>query len=440
MFPSVYCILLFSVAAAPLPLISNTPSQHTPSSDALHGLNDIVHVVMAGDVAVLPGLTVAASSLLNATRHPHRIRLHVLTTVSDHAIVSTMLDCALSRSKRASVEVLTFQAPESIFTGRAPPRLATELNYARLFLPHIFGASGKMIYLDADVIVNGDVVDLHDAALKQSDCAVAAVPRGAQRLRLAPSVASNAHAIHTLAKLGVNVSFNSSRRLVTTLQDFNAGVLVVDLQRWCQQNVTNEVLRWIRLNRALELYTRGSNPPLVLALADAFERLDSRWNCPANPKSTPASPRCIHQAAIVHLTGASKPWLDASQNIDARWAAKVTPRLLTCFKNILRFEPSELMPLHSRDTAIHRSTLPSPQAKPHNSPDCQPSLLAVLHCSPSSVINLVFCSRIACIAIPTLLIVLALHKHPRLLLCWYANKHTHKPVQPAMAVARFALP
>lgn len=435
--PSLYCLILSS-AAATLPLITNTPSLHTPSEDALLGLNNIVHVVMAGDVAILPGLTVAVSSLLNATRHPHRIRLHVLTTVSDRAIVSAMLDCALSRTKRASVEVLTFQAPEYIFTGRAPSRLATELNYARLFLPHIFGASGKMIYLDADVIVNGDVVDLHDAALKQSDCAVAAVPRGAQRLRLAPSVTSNAHAIHTLAKLGVNVTLNSSRRLVTTLQDFNAGVLVVDLQRWCQQNVTNEVLRWIRLNRALELYTRGSNPPLVLALGDAFERLDSRWNCPAYPKSTPVSPRCIHQAAIVHLAGASKPWLDASQNIDARWAAKVTPRLLTCFKTILRFEPSELMPSQSRVTPVHRN-IPALPAKPHNSLDCRPSLLAVLQCSPSSIINLVLCSRLACIALLTLFGFLALHKHR--LLCWYANNHTHKPahVQPAVAIVRFAL-
>lgn len=340
-----------------------------------------VHVAISGDRAVLPGLAVAASSLLNATRFPERVQVHVITSRRDEPIVRALLKCV-----RAPVNVVPFQTPSLEVAAITPPRLTADMNYARLFLPELFGHfTDKVVYLDADVIVDGDVVELYESAVLRKPHALAAVPRGLQRLRLAPSVARNPLARSQLVKGGVDVVKGPTRRLTTTLQDFNAGVLVIDLHQWRDLNLTKQVLQWMTLNHQYELYTRGSNPPLVLAVRDDFERLDGRWNCPARPSSVPLSPRCSYKG-IVHLTGASKPW-QVDGTFDARWNAKVTPQIATCFKSILNLDPAQ--PSHER---VRLATATS---QPFHS--CG---LFFLLC-PDSFINVLFCCRIL---VPLLLI------------------------------------
>jgi len=341
-----------------------------------------VHVVLAGDSAVAPGLAVVLSSLLNATLFPERLHIHVLTTEQDVSKMRDVLSCVtIQRHPANQIEVLTFNATDydtrRIVRGSSklsvlPSRLTAELNFARFFLPQIFEfIKDKVIYLDADVVIDGDIVELYDSALRASDMAVAAVPRGAQRLRLAPSVSRNRAAIDELRRRGLelqqstrlfrqnkNISIdniktvsskhflrrttsskkNFHKRLITPLQDFNAGVLVIHLERWRQMELTSHILEWMRLNTKYELYTRGSNPPLVLALADRFERLDGRWNCPARPSSTPLSPRCQHFPGVLHLTGPHKPWQLQSNDIDPRWRAKLTHHLAKCLKSHLAFD------------------------------------------------------------------------------------------------------
>ena len=54
------------------------------------------------------------------------------------------------------------------------------LNYARFFLGDVLtNVRGKVLYLDTDTIVHGDVAELVDEALADGAPAVAAVPRGA---------------------------------------------------------------------------------------------------------------------------------------------------------------------------------------------------------------------------------------------------------------------
>ncbi|KAH8068855.1 polygalacturonate 4-alpha-galacturonosyltransferase [Aureococcus anophagefferens] len=132
------------------------------------------------------------------------------------------------------------------------------LNYARFFLGDVLkNVHGKVLYLDTDTIVHGDVAELVDAALAGG----------------APAVAAR-------------------RRPQTFIDDFNAGVVVVDLAEWDARNLTATTLEWMALNLAHGLYTKGSNPPLVLAVAGDFERLDARWNCPA-PRALPLRDACV---------------------------------------------------------------------------------------------------------------------------------------------------
>ena len=114
------------------------------------------------------------------------------------------------------------------------------LNYARFFLGDVLeNVRGKVLYLDTDTIVHGDVAELVDAALAGGAPAVAAVPRGdGRKLRLAPSVTTDPAARAALGARGVGVNTTQRRRPQTFIDDFNAGVVVVDLDEWDARNLT----------------------------------------------------------------------------------------------------------------------------------------------------------------------------------------------------------
>ena len=289
-----------------------------------------IHVAFASDLEVLPGLVVALASLANATASIGRVRVHVVSVPADAALVRDVVACALPT---LAVEVHAFEAPLALPRRTRPgdERLLAPLNYARFFLGEVLGkVEGKVLYLDTDTIVHGDVAELVDAALAGGAPAVAAVPRGAGRkLRLAPSVTTDPAARAALSARGVGVNTTQRTRPQTFIDDFNAGVVVVDLAEWDARNLTAATLEWMALNLAHGLYTKGSNPPLVLAVAGDFERLDARWNCPAAPRALPLRDACVARPGIVHLTGRDKPWL-GDGTLDARWAAQVPERLEAC--------------------------------------------------------------------------------------------------------------
>ncbi|KAH8097813.1 polygalacturonate 4-alpha-galacturonosyltransferase [Aureococcus anophagefferens] len=203
------------------------------------------------------------------------------------------------------------------------------LNYARFFLGDVLkNAHGKVLYLDTDTIVHGDVAELVDAALAGGAPAVAAVPRGdGRKLRLAPSVTTDPAARAALSARGVGVNTTQRRRpRPSSTTSTRASSSSID--EWDARNLTATTLEWMALNLAHGLYT-GSNPPLVLAVAGDFERLDARWNCPAAPRALPLRDACVERPGIVHLTGRDKPWL-GDGTLDARWAAQVPERLEAC--------------------------------------------------------------------------------------------------------------
>ena len=69
--------------------------------------------------------------------------------------------------------------------------------------------------------------------------------------------------------------------------------------------------RWIDANFNSEprIYSLGSNPPLVLAVGDAFVRLDERWNCMHGLRRQHRhNTRCWAGAFVRHFPGDEKPW------------------------------------------------------------------------------------------------------------------------------------
>eukprot|EP00435_Cladocopium_sp_Y103_P044130 s622_g12.t1 len=185
--------------------------------------------------------------------------------------------------------------------------------------------SQKIIYLDTDVIVKGDVCELHDLAFSsRSEAVVAAVPRRHLPLSFYLKVFS--------PKMPIWVP--------SSAPSFNAGVMVIDMKRWEswhefmlflrlfalleetpqeQLKVTEQVLLWASQNGpGRDLWRHGSQPPLLLLLYDRVEWIPDVWNVDGLGHGRGRSEDAIQDAKILHWTGPLKPWLSNGLRKDAR--------------------------------------------------------------------------------------------------------------------------
>lgn len=241
----------------------------------------LVHLVYAADRSALPGVIASIKSVRSSASQPVAIHFIGEDSIPDVDFISL-------ESVRQTFDLQRFFNPK--LTSSGSPGLNSPANYIRFVMGDLFPTVSKVMWIDADTIVNCDVVAMVQAALTTTNHAVAAVPRHGR-------------------PAGISKTFKTS--ISTT---FNAGVLVVDLDRWRERNLTDQVAVWARRNRDEQIYTFGSQPPLALAIGENFEHLDLKWNV-----GTLGYVPNFHSAAdvcILHWTGKHKHWLKDGLNKD----------------------------------------------------------------------------------------------------------------------------
>jgi lipopolysaccharide biosynthesis glycosyltransferase len=204
------------------------------------------------------------------------------------------------RSARAELQ-LTWLTPDlTAVDGVTPSPWNTRATYLRLFIPELLhGRHRRAIYIDGDVIVAESLMELWGRDLEG-------------RMALAvenysdPTVATGLS--RTYQALG----------LAPTTPYFNAGVLVVDLERWHSESVGRRVLAFLR--EYGERAPFADQDGLNAILAGDWVRLHPRWNVQLltldtyGHESLRAEDRALAQAellrspAILHYTGPCKPW------------------------------------------------------------------------------------------------------------------------------------
>jgi lipopolysaccharide biosynthesis glycosyltransferase len=178
-----------------------------------------------------------------------------------------------------------------------------------LFLPDLLPEVDRAVYLDVDLVVRGDLAEL--AAFEPSARGVAARP--------APT-ATWATLDRAFERKALEVGRDRAARLRSlaaaatdlTAPYFNAGVLVLSLQRMRARNFVAKATRAIR-----EFGFRDQDA-LNLICGGDFAPLPWYWN--ANP-----SVEFVDEAKIVHWTGANKPWRDAPVLAKTYWTRFARP-------------------------------------------------------------------------------------------------------------------
>jgi lipopolysaccharide biosynthesis glycosyltransferase len=175
--------------------------------------------------------------------------------------------------------------------------------YARVLLGDFLPAIDRVIYLDTDTVVVGDLTEL--SAFDLAGCTLGAVND--------PLVAG----MYARKVLGPDPA-----RPLKIPRYFNSGVMLIDLSRWRRGRVTERLIELLLERRPFAFYDQD---PLNLLLRDDWTELPEPWNrLVPQPETVPAATSAVGRsggmrrhlllddAKIVHFIGSRKPWMPTS--------------------------------------------------------------------------------------------------------------------------------
>jgi lipopolysaccharide biosynthesis glycosyltransferase len=161
----------------------------------------------------------------------------------------------------------------------------TNASYLRLKIGELLPPTlERVLYLDPDIIITGDITELFDMDLLTFPFAAV------------PDLFIEVHRNEILAKIGLSAS----------ARYFNAGVLVIDLPRWRSLNVGARAINYCRSYR--ECITFHDQCALNHVANGRFYVLDEKWNFQTNSVFQPSTAHKLRSAFIIHFTGDVKPW------------------------------------------------------------------------------------------------------------------------------------
>lgn len=262
-------------------------------------MNTLPTVVFATDDAYCRPLQVALASLC-ASNPALRADIRVVVLHEDLSPAARWQIEALADHLELAVELRAATLPEVAYNTAFGGARA---NYLRLSIPDSVGQVDRVLYLDADIVVRGDLSDLFSVDLR-------GLPIGAVRDPINPTLATG-RALPNWPELGLDGD----------REYFNSGVLVLDLAACAERRIFDRAFEAI-VNHSSHL-RMWDQDALNLAADDRWYRLDRRWNTvPFEALSRtpwirytaqhvmPAAQLIADErdAAIMHYVTPSKPW------------------------------------------------------------------------------------------------------------------------------------
>jgi lipopolysaccharide biosynthesis glycosyltransferase len=241
-----------------------------------------ISVAFCADRRVLPGLHVAAASVL-ASRAASSTLTEFLVISNDMTAEDfRLLERTLDRTGRPFSLGSAVLGPDE-FSG-FPSMAGSWGAYFRLFIPKLWNRP-RTLYLDVDIICEVDVAEILASDL--SGFPAAFVAEG--------TVGSTA-----------DVSIRRLRPESLGEPYLNSGVMVIDHETWERERVTERCMALL----ACEAVDRHEQTALNAVLAGRWRRLDPRYNYPTNRREL--WPRLIDRSrasgCVLHFLDNPKPW------------------------------------------------------------------------------------------------------------------------------------
>lgn len=284
------------------------PAQLTNTADDAR--NPIV--VLAADENFAMPLAATVRSALDQLSPDRTLQVYVL----DAGLTDTTKQ-RLERSWPKARYQITWVSVDPSALGVVPVSGHVNLvSYYRILMPRLLPAHvRRVIYLDADLIINTDLAQLWNCDLNGQPC-LAAQDCAAPYLDCSLAVANYERCRQ---HLGATVPIANYRDLGLNPKAayFNAGVLLVDLAAWRAADLPGKMIACLEQNKQ---YVRWWDQyALNVVLSGRWGALDARWNQGANIFAYPTWSQSPYDEAtfaqlrddpyIIHFTTRYKPWL-----------------------------------------------------------------------------------------------------------------------------------
>lgn len=254
-----------------------------------------VRVVIAADDGYARPLAVTARSVIANFANDRDLELYVI----DIGISSEMRASIAASLQHPRTTINWVTGAEDILRGLPTVGWFTTATYARVLIPDLLpGSVDRVIYLDSDTVVRRSVDTLFDTDLG-GHLALAAPDQGA------PFVTS---------QYGLAHWFEAGR--APSDINFNAGVMLMDVEGWRRENVRESALEYVRSDR----YWRNVDQEAINAVAGhRFGPIDPHWNLQGEiyveecavvlPYSSEQVDALKRDPWIIHYSLGAKPWM-----------------------------------------------------------------------------------------------------------------------------------
>lgn len=235
------------------------------------------------------------------------VRSALANLKSNRKIALFILDGGISKSNKKKIikslqseklDISWIQVDETQLKNPVLTRHITVASYYRLliteFLPPEFD---KAIYLDTDMVVKGNLEELWNIPLE--DNYLLAVQDDVQ--------------LYISMCDGLRKDYNLGS--VSDYKYFNAGLLVINLEKWRKENIGVKVIEYIEQNRK---YLINDQDGLNAILVGKWGEIHPRWNqmpriydyssWQESPHTEDIYEELLHKPYIIHFTNSPKPW------------------------------------------------------------------------------------------------------------------------------------
>jgi lipopolysaccharide biosynthesis glycosyltransferase len=256
--------------------------------------------LLACDGAYAAQLATCLRSIVESNRTACLLDIHVL--VEDFPL--PLREKVLGSLPAGSATIRWIEADVRRFTGYTTLNHVSRMTFARLLIPAVMPEGlSRVLYLDADIVVLHDLSPLWEIDLE--GCPVGAV----------------ADPLDALMK-ATPAGFQNVPRVRSY---FNAGVLVIDLPRWREEQISENALRYLQRFPS----TRYSDQDALNAALDGhWKELDAKWNYQDHLSRRIQDLPPAQQPAVVHFITALKPWKPTSLSVNASFYDRFRKRTL----------------------------------------------------------------------------------------------------------------
>lgn len=306
-----------------LTLATATQASKAEHDIHLHGCR--YGIAMGADLNGTMGLLALINSIIQNYQpydNDSNLCIFVFSTQQDHTDRKRIIDCAIESRLDHNVQQVAIihkiidkeNWKPRIYGYHEAEKIGMEYKWFRYYLtPNDVDGLTRIIYLDTDIIVQGNIAELFEWNMNEH---IVAATSYWEPLR---NHLCHNHRLSDIKMQTGKVGFFGTKTSTPfeTLNHISTGLLLIDLEKMARQQILK---RWTKLldlhegEECLWLDAYSGDTAFTIAIKNDVEKLPQEWN--VGNLGTPAKYRLIggcERAKVLHWNGEAKPYTNVGR-------------------------------------------------------------------------------------------------------------------------------